>query len=307
MSVEPSSDSPEMSSLDPFSHLAHSSGDANLNPEIPAPQKRPRQTTPTAGAAVFDFEFSPSSAQSNSTPHVSSTTAALPLSPANPDLKPTLSDTTGNPAPLQRLSEDTPSLSSEVSLAFSPLNITLLCNNGTRVSFTLDQAFIKAHCLPVKDPHSISISQLKKVIYDEWMSNQKQAEGRDGDLSAQSSNSASTKDWGFILASNITPAPVSPNHMRLIHLGKVLTDDYALEEYKITSTNTVNVLHLSIRPESMEAKDRSDVKHGRAKGRGSSNSGAQRLSGTSSHRDGDTADASRDSDTQPRSGCCIIS
>lgn len=310
-------------------------GDENseLSPPQNPLQKQRRKTSSSAEVAAFDFDSSPAPHQGvtnfDAAPDSSLQSAtAVAVTPAvNPDQVLSSQTTTvaTTDTSLTQPADDIPSLSSEVSLASPPLKLTLLCTTGSRVALTLDQKFITSHSLPVKDPDSITVSQFKQVIYNEWMSSQKKAEGDDdkdstlqelGKNTSDPDNSSTgapthTKNWGSVLASGVSPVPASPDHIRLIHLGKVLVDDYTLEDYKISSSNSFNVLHLSVRPESMGAKDKSGGgKQGRTKRRTSAPTGQGRLSTSNSRRgDGDnnTADNSVTRNSQSRSGCCIIS
>lgn len=278
-----------------------------------APPKQPRKTASTADFAAFDFDSSPAPHQPTSTLPIDDSSlqpATAVAFAANPDQLLSSRTTTVATTDTPQQPSDIPSMSSEVSLASPPLKLTLLCMTGARVALTVDQKFISAHSLPVKEPDSITVSQFKHVIYNEWMSSQKKAEGdRQEVANTEPDNSSHTANWGTVLASGVTPVPASPDHIRLIHLGKVLVDEYTLEEYKISSSNSFNVLHLSIRPESMGSKDKNGSgKQGRTKRRVSATGGG-RLSATHSRRgDGTTiADTSDSRNAQSRSGCCIIS
>lgn len=50
-----------------------------------------------------------------------------------------------------------------------------------------------------------------------------------------------TTEWADILAKNVTPAPTSPDHIRLIYFGRVLTDESTMEEcnFLVPSSATV--------------------------------------------------------------------
>lgn len=290
------------------------SGDGtNLSHDQTATQKAHRKIAPSAEESAFDFESTPTSAQTTKISHSQPTT-----SPPVVDSMPAslTTDDKADIAPVTKTTfEDIPSMSSGDSLASSSLNITLLCTTGARVSLALDQKFIATHSMPVKEPESITVGMLKSVIYTEWQSSQKKAEAQPELLlqkqDSQTAAPAHTPNWGAVLASSVTPGPVSPDHIRLIHLGKVLVDTFTLEEYKITSSNAFNVLHLSVRPESMGTKDKnSDGKQSRSKRRASAHAAEDRQN-ASNTRGGDRSSAAAGEtparESHARSGCCVIS
>lgn len=235
-------------------------------------------------------------------------------------------------------SEDGMTNNSETSLAVSTLKLTLLCTTGTRVMLSLDKQFIEEHSLPVKEAESINVGQFKKLIYSAFANGLKQAE-MDGAESNNNNNNNDTtnatdasspannnnnQNWGAVLAKNLTPAPIDADHIRLIHLGKVLVDTYTLEEYKITSANAFNVLHLSVKPENTgkEKSRKSRVKSGLTGGGSNNNnnnnsnnnngantagSNGARNNQSGSRRNSNGPGDAGSNEPNARSGCCIIS
>lgn len=305
---------PGAPSSDVSSQLPPMSGDGtSLSPDQAAAQKAHRKIAPTAEESAFDFESPPTSAQATTISH-SQTTTSPPVVDETMPVSSTTDDKADTEPVIKPTFEDNPSMSSGDSLAFSPLNITLLCTTGARVSLALDQKFIATHSMPVKEPESITVGMLKSVIYAEWQGSQKKAEAQP-ELLLQKQDSqtapAHTPNWGAVLASSVTPGPVSPDHIRLIHLGKVLVDTFTLEEYKITSSNAFNVLHLSVRPESMGTKDKnSEGKQTRSKRRASAHAANDRQN-ASNTRGGERSSAPAGEtparESHARSGCCVIS
>jgi hypothetical protein len=263
---------------------------------------RPLQRNPSSSHENAEFDFT--SGTSVSTPTALLSTTAPEVAPAAvaAQLQPV-------PSQPQPQKVNSPPSYSDMSFDSSSLKITLLCMNSTRVTLDIDQKFIASHGLSVKSPDSITIGQFKQLIYDEWMSSQKQAEGEDtGDhqatLEASSTDtSKNSSNWGRILAENVTPVPVSPLHVRIIYLGKVLVDEYTFEDYSISSANANNVLHISIKPDISGSKD---------KGAGGKQNKSRRRSHTGTHGNtGSTNDRAADEEhgndhSSSRSGCCVI-
>ncbi|KAK2932466.1 UBL3-like, ubiquitin domain [Fusarium oxysporum f. sp. vasinfectum] len=73
------------------------------------------------------------------------------------------------------------------------------------------------------DPFSISVYTLKELILREWRS-----------------------DW--------EAKPASPSSIRLIHFGKLLDDKEQLKKYQL-STESPNVVHMSIRPQDLDEEE----------------------------------------------------
>lgn len=299
-------------------------------------QRQRRSGSPSS--AGFDFAETPSN-------NIQNPPSATPTSHAP---QPVLSEPSVTALSTDNLSgvaepEDALSNNSEASLATPTLKLTLLCTTGARVLLALDKQFIEDHSLPVKDAESINVGQFKKLIYDEWMNAQKQAELGGGDTEEAeltdsedlkatknfadataaktlsntptddtSNDKTQTKNWGAVLAASVPLTPFSPDHIRLIHLGKVLVDEYTLEDYKITAANSFNVMHLSVRPENTgkeKSGRKSRVKTGLT-GSGNTSGGAggngvSRLMQSSSRGDAGAGDANAQ-EQHHRSGCCII-
>ncbi|KAF5095150.1 hypothetical protein D0Z00_003255 [Geotrichum galactomycetum] len=263
---------------------------------------RPHQRNPSPSHENAEFDFTSGTSVPTSTAPLS--TPAPEIAPATvaAQLQPVLSQ------PQPQKVNSPPSYSDE-SIDTSSLKITLLCMNSTRVTLEINQKFIASHGLSAKSPDSITIGQFKQLVYDEWMSSQKQAEGEDtGDhqatLEASSTDtSKNSSNWGRILAENVTPVPVSPLHVRIIYLGKVLVDEYTFEDYSISSTNANNVLHISIKPDISGSKDKSaGGKHNKARRRSQTNN---RRSTGSTIQVNDNEDHD-DDHSSSRSGCCVI-
>ncbi|KAG5927512.1 hypothetical protein E4U42_002155 [Claviceps africana] len=110
-------------------------------------------------------------------------------------------------------------------------NITLLLTSGSRHPYRIDAKYLSRRNVAVPDqndagqpdPFSISIYTLKELILREWRS-----------------------DW--------EAKPASPSSIRLIHFGKLLDDKEQLKKYQF-STETPNVVHMSIRPQDLDEED----------------------------------------------------
>lgn len=121
------------------------------------------------------------------------------------------------------------------------LKLTLLLISGMRTVLKLDQSFLQTHSLSGL-AQKISVGDLRKSLFKSW---------RD--------------DWGT------SPAGVA--NIRLIHLGKVLEDSQTLEQCGLVPTNSINVVHLSVKPESFELESSSKAKSkGRRRGSGADDS-----------------------------------
>lgn len=267
-------------------------------------QKRsPLQRNRHQSQENIEFDFTNNT--SATTPVVSSSTsAAVPVtSPATAAATVVAQPQQEQPQP-QKVINSPPSYS-DMSIDSPLLKITLLCMNSTRVTLEIDQKFIASHGLSVKSPDSITIGQFKQVIYDEWMSSQKQAEGEDTDNIKTVLQTNKNDNWGRILAENVTPVPVSPQYVRIIYLGKVLVDEYTFEDYSISSSNANNVLHISVKPDIAGSKDKNS---------GGKKSKSRRRSTTTTHGSaGNTLSEAADSNEENnnahssgRSGCCVI-
>lgn len=265
----------------------------------------PLQRNPHQSQENIEFDFT--SNTSATTPVVSSSTSA---SVAVPVTSPAAAAATVVAQPQQEQPQpqkviNSPPSYSDMSIDSPLLKITLLCMNSTRVTLEIDQNFIASHGLSVKNPDSITIGQFKQVIYDEWMSSQKQAEGEDTDNTKLILQANKNDNWGRILAENVTPVPVSPLYVRIIYLGKVLVDEYTFEDYSISSSNANNVLHISVKPDIAGSKDKNS---------GGKHSKSRRRSTTTTHGSaGNTLNGAADSNeehnnahTSGRSGCCVI-
>jgi hypothetical protein len=117
-------------------------------------------------------------------------------------------------------------------------NITLLLTTGTRHPYKLDGKYLSRRNVKIPeqtetgqpDPFSISIYTLKELILREWRS-----------------------DW--------ETKPASPSSIRLIHFGKLLDDKEPLRKYQF-STESPNVVHMSIRPQDLDEEEpKSGGKH----------------------------------------------
>ncbi|KAK4081825.1 uncharacterized protein Triagg1_2566 [Trichoderma aggressivum f. europaeum] len=110
-------------------------------------------------------------------------------------------------------------------------NITLLLASGGRHPYKIDAKYLsKRHVdMPDQDdsgnpdPFSISIYTLKELILREWRS-----------------------DW--------EAKPASPSSIRLIHFGKLLDDKEQLKRYQFSS-DSPNVVHMSIRPQDLDEEE----------------------------------------------------
>ncbi|KAF4465164.1 hypothetical protein FALBO_7985 [Fusarium albosuccineum] len=110
-------------------------------------------------------------------------------------------------------------------------NITLLLTSGSRHPYKIDAKYLNRRNVDIPDqtesgqpdPFSISIYTLKELILREWRS-----------------------DW--------EAKPASPSSIRLIHFGKLLDDKEQLKKYQL-STESPNVVHMSIRPQDLDEEE----------------------------------------------------
>ncbi|KAJ6785012.1 hypothetical protein PWT90_06170 [Aphanocladium album] len=110
-------------------------------------------------------------------------------------------------------------------------NITLLLTSGSRHPYRIDARYLSRRnvAMPEEtesgqpDPLSISIYTLKELILREWRN-----------------------DW--------EAKPASPSSIRLIHFGKLLDDKEPLKKYQFSSESP-NVVHMSIRPQDLDEEE----------------------------------------------------
>ncbi|KAF4432068.1 hypothetical protein F53441_13865 [Fusarium austroafricanum] len=110
-------------------------------------------------------------------------------------------------------------------------NITLLLTSGSRHPYKIDAKYLSRRSVDIPDqtesglpdPFSISVYTLKELILREWRS-----------------------DW--------ETKPASPSSIRLIHFGKLLDDKEQLKKYQL-STESPNVVHMSIRPQDLDEEE----------------------------------------------------
>lgn len=110
-------------------------------------------------------------------------------------------------------------------------NITLLLTSGSRHPYRIDSKYLARRNVEIPDktendqpdPFSISVYTLKELILREWRS-----------------------DW--------EAKPASPSSIRLIHFGKLLDDKEQLKKYQL-STESPNVVHMSIRPQDLDEEE----------------------------------------------------
>lgn len=318
--------------------------DQGTHPAIPMIHQRPSQQQQHQHQQQGDLEVSAGFDFSNTPPELQPETTATPTLPSQTAGIAMMHESSQVLGP-EGSAEDALSTASEASLTAPALKLTLLCVTGARVVMCIDKQFIDLHSLPVKDPESINVGQLKKVIYDEWMNAQKEAEtggvvvpetaeltdseevkktvSAPKSLSNNSLDKTYTRNWGAVLAAAVSPGPTSPSHIRLIHLGKVLVDEYTLEEYKINTSNAFHVVHLSVKPDAVNggkqdkptSKSKSKLpglRHARsALSASSSRPNHNHNHGAADGADGAAAAANGGSDgirsSSARSGCCIIS
>ncbi|KAF5623134.1 hypothetical protein F25303_11922 [Fusarium sp. NRRL 25303] len=109
--------------------------------------------------------------------------------------------------------------------------ITLLLTSGSRHPYKIDAKYLSRRSVDIPDqtesglpdPFSISVYTLKELILREWRS-----------------------DW--------EAKPASPSSIRLIHFGKLLDDKEQLKKYQL-STESPNVVHMSIRPQDLDEEE----------------------------------------------------
>ncbi|KAK9367043.1 hypothetical protein V1509DRAFT_205993 [Lipomyces kononenkoae] len=106
------------------------------------------------------------------------------------------------------------------SITVSPLTVTLLLISGVRASITIDREYMKGHSLGLREPESLTVLTLKECIWKDWK-----------------------EEWG--------ERPGSTEYIRLIHFGRLLDNKDSLGASQLSRTNLYNVLHMSIRPESI--------------------------------------------------------
>ncbi|KEY74181.1 hypothetical protein S7711_00341 [Stachybotrys chartarum IBT 7711] len=110
-------------------------------------------------------------------------------------------------------------------------NITLLLTTGKRHPFRVDAKYLSRRNVVAPeetetgqpDPFSVSIYTLKELILRDWRS-----------------------DW--------EAKPASPSSIRLIHFGKLLDDKEPLSKYHF-STESPNVVHMSVRPQDLDEEE----------------------------------------------------
>ncbi|KAK9446836.1 uncharacterized protein V1518DRAFT_422764 [Limtongia smithiae] len=109
--------------------------------------------------------------------------------------------------------------------ADATLTISLLFVSGARVALAIDARYMRTHALlpdsiPL-EPEALSVHALRECIYADWVS-----------------------AWG--------DRPAAPEYIRLIHFGRLLDDAATLGASQLSRDNPYNVLHLSVRPVSMD-------------------------------------------------------
>ncbi|KAK9453261.1 hypothetical protein V1511DRAFT_512894 [Dipodascopsis uninucleata] len=118
------------------------------------------------------------------------------------------------------------------SITITPLVVTLLLVSGLRISLTIDQKFMKKHSLEYIEPENLSVYSLKEAVFSDW-----------------------TEDMG--------EKPTSTDFIRLIYFGKLLDDKDTLGNCQISRNNVYNVLHMSVRPISLEGHNNASHSHKR--------------------------------------------
>ncbi|KAK9469386.1 hypothetical protein V1512DRAFT_200944 [Lipomyces arxii] len=112
------------------------------------------------------------------------------------------------------------------SINVSPLSLTLLLVSGLRGIVTIDREYMKGHSLGLREPESLTVLTLKECIWTDWK-----------------------EEWG--------ERPSSTEFIRLIHFGRLLDDKDTLGASQLSQANTYNVLHMSVRPVSIEGMNSS--------------------------------------------------
>ncbi|KAK9477711.1 hypothetical protein V1514DRAFT_105975 [Lipomyces japonicus] len=107
------------------------------------------------------------------------------------------------------------------SIVVSPLNVSLLLVSGIRGEITIDREYLKRHAVEPCEPENLTILILKTCIWADWKD-----------------------EWGT--------KPISTEYIRLIHFGRLLDDQDSLGASQVSRTNMYNVLHMSVRPVSIE-------------------------------------------------------
>jgi len=103
--------------------------------------------------------------------------------------------------------------------------ITLLLTSGARHPYRIDEKYLLKRQVNVPgktdsgkmDPYSISVYTLKELILREWR-----------------------EEW--------ETKPSSPSSIRLIYFGRLLDDNSALRDCKL-SADSANVVHMNVRPQ----------------------------------------------------------
>lgn len=209
-------------------------------PSDAVPMESITQSQPDSSSA----EHAPATTGPDSTPSATNTTAAPSNKPeATSTGEATTNDKDGEPAaaaaspPLLKDRSDSimaigpaqDDITMTPGGADGPVcQITLLLTTGTRHPYKIDARYLAKRNVPVPentetgqpDPFTISIYTLKELILREWRS-----------------------DW--------EAKPASPSSIRLIHFGKLLDDKEPLKKYQFT-TDSPNVVHMSIRPQDLD-------------------------------------------------------
>ncbi|KAG8425248.1 hypothetical protein J3458_001973 [Metarhizium acridum] len=120
---------------------------------------------------------------------------------------------------------------SDSIMAIGPAQDDIHTTPGHRHPYKIDAKYLTRRNVAMPDetesgqpdPFSISIYTLKELILREWRS-----------------------DW--------EAKPASPSSIRLIHFGKLLDDKEQLKKYQF-STESPNVVHMSIRPQDLDEEE----------------------------------------------------
>lgn len=153
----------------------------------------------------------------------------------------------------------------------------------------------------------IRIGKFKEILFLEMVSASescKEPTSKDDNGSVDALGKENS--FGVQLASFL-PIPPSPDAIRIIHLGKVLLDEYTFNDYSISSNNSFNVLHLSIKPDNAtDNKLNASSKISAHDGDGHSNASrrGRRRRSSRGRSDGQASEGGERSNGS--GGCCIV-
>lgn len=220
----------------PMASIPQSQSDSPVAPAAPASIVDDARATGNAASSIP--EESSTSALATETTNEPANSNADPA-PASPKGKDNSDQTPASPTRPKERSDSVLAIGpAQEDITMTPggadgpvCQITLLLTTGTRHPYKIDARYLNRRNVPIPeendagqpDPFSISIYTLKELILREWRT-----------------------DW--------EAKPASPSSIRLIHFGKLLDDKEQLRKYQF-STESPNVVHMSIRPQDLDEEE----------------------------------------------------